>query len=493
MAAPLRIAMIASEAVPYAKTGGLADVVGSLPHALRRLGHDVRLILPKYALIDYARHGLSPFLEPLGVWMGDGQEWAAVHHTRNAGLPVYFIESNKYFDRWGIYHDADFHDYRDNARRFGFFTRAALQLCRDMDFSPDVVHIHDWQTALGAAYLKIWHWNDPVLGAAASLLTIHNIAYQGVYSAGDYNYLGLQWGNFTSDRFEDHGKVNFLKGGIIYADMVNTVSPRYAEETRTPEFAHGLAPYLNGKGDDYLGILNGVDHATWNPESDPYLPAHYSAGDLSGKVTCKRSLQQRFLLEQEPDMPLIGVVSRFVPQKGLDLLAATIEDILANMRVQFVILGAGDKGQESFFADLPRRYPGRVGSFIGYHEENSHWIEAGSDFFLMPSRFEPCGLNQIYSLKYGTLPIVRATGGLDDTVQQYNEANGEGTGFKFWEPSANALYYSVGWAVSTYYDRPVHIQQMVLRAMEEDYSWERSAREYEAAYMRARGKMLRGR
>ena len=229
MAPPLRIAMIASEAVPYAKTGGLADVVGSLPQALYRLGHDVRVILPKYALIDYARHGLQPFLSPLGVWMGDGQEWAAVHQTRNAGVPVYFIESNKYFDRWGIYHDADFNDYRDNARRFGFFPQAALQLCQDIGFSPDVIHIHDWQTALGAAYLKIWHWNDPVLGGAASLLTIHNIAYQGVYSAGDYGYLGLQWGNFTSDRFEDHGKVNILKGGIIYADMVNTVSPRYAE------------------------------------------------------------------------------------------------------------------------------------------------------------------------------------------------------------------------------------------------------------------------
>jgi starch synthase len=491
MAPPLRIAMIASEAVPYAKTGGLADVVGSLPHALRQLGHDVRVILPKYAQIDYARHGLQPFLSPLGVWMGDGQEWCAIHQTRNRGVPVYFIESNKYFDRWGIYHDADFNDYRDNARRFGFFSRAALQLCRDMDFSPDVIHVHDWQTALAAAYLKIWHWNDPVLGAAASLLTIHNIAYQGVYSAGDYGYLGLQWSNFTSDRLEDHGKVNFLKGGIVYADMVNTVSPRYAEETLSPEHAHGLAPYLNDKGEDYLGILNGVDYETWDPRNDPYIPAHFSAAELSGKAECKRMLQRRLLLEEAPGVPLIGVISRFVPQKGLDLLAATIEDILANMRVQFAILGAGDKGLENFFGDLPRRYPGRVGSFIGYHEQLSHWVEAGSDFFLMPSRFEPCGLNQIYSLRYGTLPVVRATGGLDDTVQQYDEASVQGTGFKFWEPSANAVYYSVGWAVSTYYDRPQHIRQMVQTAMAQDYSWDRSARAYEAVYEQARRKALR--
>jgi starch synthase len=284
-----------------------------------------------------------------------------------------------------------------------------------------------------------------------------------------------------------------LKGGIIYADMVNTVSPRYAEETRTPENAHGLAPYLNDKGEDYVGILNGVDSQTWDPARDPYIPAHFSAADLSGKAQCKRLLQQRFLLEEAPDVPLIGVISRFVPQKGLDLLASTIEAILADMRVQFVILGTGDKGLESYFGDLPRRYPGLVGSYIGYHEQNSHWIEAGSDFFLMPSRFEPCGLNQIYSLRYGTLPLVRATGGLDDTVQQYDEASGSGTGFKFWEPSAKALYFTVGWAVSTYYDRPAHIRQMVQAAMREDFSWDRSARAYEAIYERARRKTMRGR
>jgi starch synthase len=286
--------------------------------------------------------------------------------------------------------------------------------------------------------------------------------------------------------------VNFLKGGIVYADMVNTVSPRYAEETRSPEYAHGLAPYLNEKEDDFLGILNGVDHETWDPTRDPYLPAHFSAADLSGKAQCKRLLQQRFLLEEAPDVPLIGVVSRFVPQKGLDLLASSIERILEGMRVQFVILGSGDKSLESFFGDLPKRYPGRVGGYIGYHEENSHWIEAGSDFFLMPSRFEPCGLNQIYSLRYGTLPLVRATGGLDDTVQQYDEASGMGTGFKFWEPSADAVYYTVGWAVSTYYDRPAHIRQMVQAAMQDDFSWEQSARAYEAVYLKARKKAMGG-
>jgi starch synthase len=481
----LKIVQIASEAVPYIKTGGLADVVGALPKHLRLLGHDVRVILPKYASIDYNRFQLRPMLSPLGVWMGNSEEWCSVHAAELDGIPVYFIESNQYFDRYGLYHDAEFRDYQDNPRRFGFFTRAALQVCRDIGFAPDIVHAHDWQTALAPAYLKTWHWNDASLGAAASVLTVHNIAYQGVYSASHYDYLGLQWENFVSDKFEDNGRINFLKGGIFYADMVNTVSPNYARETRTPEFAHGLAPYLNSKGDHYTGILNGVDYDHWSPESDPLIPARFSSADTGGKLACKQALQQRFLLDVEPDIPVIGVVSRLVAQKGLDLFAQIVEEMVSNMQVQFVILGAGDKSLEWFFGGLPARFPGRIGSYIGYNDELAHWIEAGSDFFLMPSRFEPCGLNQIYSLRYGTLPIVRATGGLDDTVVQYNEANGSGTGFKFWESSSRAVYYAVGWAVSTYYDRPVHMQKMIHSAMDMDYSWERAALAYEEVYHRA--------
>jgi starch synthase len=406
--------------------------------------------------------------------------------------PTYFIESNKYFDRWGLYHDADFNDYLDNPRRFGFLTRAGLQLCRDLRFAPDIVHLHDWQTAPGAAYLKIWHWNDAILGGAASVLTIHNIAYQGVYDAANYDYLGLQWGNFTSDKFEDHGKINFLKGGIHYADVVNTVSPTYANETRTPQGGYGLAPYLNNKGQDYLGILNGVDYEEWDPAHDRLLPARYSPQDLAGKAICKRELQARFGLELDPTIPLVGVVSRLVSQKGLNLLAEALDSLLTNMRLQFVMLGAGDKTLESFYGALPTRFPGRAGSVIGYNNEIAHWIEAGADFFVMPSLYEPCGLNQIYSLKYGTLPIVRATGGLDDTVQQYDEATGNGTGFKFREPSPRAIYYAIGWAVSTYYDRQPHMQKMIQAAMAQDYSWEKSARLYEQLYARARQNKMRG-
>jgi starch synthase len=421
----------------------------------------------------------------MGVWMGNEEEWCSVSLSQASGFPVYFIESGKYFDLPGLYHDEGFNDYQDNPRRFGFLARAGLQLCKDLGFKPDIVHVHDWHTALAAAYLKIWHWNDPILGAAASVLTIHNIAYQGVYSAVHYPYLGLQWGNFTSEKFEDHGQINFLKGGIYYADMLNTVSPTYAAETRTPELGYGLALYLNNRGEDYIGILNGVDYEIWNPATDPLIPACFNPADLSGKAVCKAALQARFGLEVNPNIPLMGVISRLVEQKGLDLLAQVMDGILAQMIVQFVILGSGERALESFFGSLPRRFPGRVGSYIGYHEELAHWIEAGADFFLMPSRYEPCGLNQMYSLRYGTLPIVRATGGLEDTVQQYDERSGTGTGFKFQDASSLAVYYTVGWAVSTYFDRQEHMRRMVHQAMLQDFSWQKSCVQYETLYRRA--------
>jgi starch synthase len=496
----MKIVMIASECTPYVKTGGLADVVGALPKALKALGHDVIVVLPRYAVIDGMRYGMKPFLSPVGVWMGNVEEWCSIHIVdgkkgepdgisdetpKSENVPVYFVESQKYFNRYGLYHDADFYDYLDNAQRFGFFSRAGLQLCKDIGFSPDVVHVHDWQTALASAYLKIWHWNDPVLGKAASVLTLHNLAYQGVYPPEQLDYLGLQRGNFAPGKFEDHGRINFLKGGVVFADVVNTVSPGYARESRTPEGGYGLAPYLNDKGENYAGILNGCDYTEWNPAEDTSIPKPYSAQDLSGKVACKRLLQERFNLEVDENIPVVGVVSRLVAQKGLDLLAQAMPDILANMRVQFAVLGAGEKHLEALFGSLPASYPGQVGSFIGYNNELAHWIEAGSDFFVMPSLFEPCGLNQMYSLKYGTLPVVRATGGLDDTVQQYDESTGAGTGFKFWETSAKAVYYTIGWAVSTYYDRREHISKMIQAAMTQNYSWQISAEAYVKLYERA--------
>jgi len=421
----------------------------------------------------------------LGVWMGNTVEWCAVDETRSGDVPVYCIEMQKYFDRDGLYHDERFNDYGDNAYRFGFFTRAALQFLIDSRFYADIVHVHDWQTALAPAYLKIWHWNHHVLGRTATVLTIHNIAYQGVYPLESYDYLGLQWSNFTSEKFEDHGRINFLKGGIHYSDMITTVSPGYARETRTPEYAFGMAPYLNDRGDSYQGILNGVDYSIWNPEVDSRIPANFSATDMIGKRRCKAVLQQRMGMTENPDVMLIGVVSRLVSQKGLQILTECLPRIMDHMQVQWVILGSGDPAQEDFFRRLPARYPGQCGVYIGYDDELAHWIEAGSDAFMMPSLYEPCGLNQMYSLRYGTLPIVRATGGLDDTVDQYDEMSGNGTGFKFSEPTPDAIYYTVGWAVSTWYDRQDHYRKMQVSAMGKNFSWDRSAREYLDVYARA--------
>jgi starch synthase len=485
MKASLKIVMITSECVPYAKTGGLADVVGALPQALAALGHEVVMVMPKYASINAAKHKLERYWDNFGVWMGGGLEWCAVDRASNRGVQTFFIENHKFFAREGLYHDASYQDYEDNPRRFAFLSRAGLQLCHDMGFKPDIVHVHDWQSALAAAYLKIWHWNDELLGKAASVLTIHNLAYQGKYAKDHYDYLGLQWHNFTPDRFEDYGSINFLKGGIRYADALNTVSPTYADETRTPEHGYGLAPFLSDRGEDYCGILNGVDYAEWNPETDKLIPANYSSNDLRGKVACKKALQQHFGLEVDPGVPVIGVVSRLAAQKGLDTLAAVADRILEQMRVQLVVVGTGDKGLEQFYRDLPTRHPGRAGSFIGYSNDLAHLVEAGCDCFVMPSIYEPCGLNQLYSLKYGTLPIVRATGGLNDTVQQYNEANGEGTGFKYQDPTGDALLNTIGWAVSTYYDRPGHFSALRHRAMAEDFSWTKSASEYLRLYDRA--------
>ena len=482
---PLNIAMVASECVPFAKTGGLADVVGALPIALKKLGHQAIVVMPLYSAIKREKYKIEPYLAPVGVWMGNCQEWCAVHKTVFQGISVYFVESDKYFGRSGFYHDADLNDYLDSARRFGFLSQAALQVCKDINFHPDIVHTHDWQTAAAAAYLKDWYSHDTQLGKAASVLTIHNIAYQGIYDSESMPYLGFGWENFTPDKFESHGKLNLLKGGIAYADMVNTVSPSYARETKTPQYGCGMAPYLNNRGDDYIGIINGADYEHWNPETDTMIPAQFSRLDMAGKAVCKRSLQERFNLIQDPGMPIIGVVSRFASQKGLDQLALVIESIINSMQVQFVILGSGDKALESFYYDLPSRFPGRIASWIGYEEALSHLIEAGADFFIMPSLYEPCGLNQIYSLKYGTLPIVRATGGLDDSVIQYEEATGGGTGFKYWLPQPSAIYYTVGWAISTWYDRPHHINAMRQTAMSQDFSWERSANTYVELYQRA--------
>ena len=483
---PLKVLMVASECVPFASTGGMGDVTGALPAALQKLGADIRVVMPKYGSIDARKHNITLFQAPMGVWMGNREEWCSVHKALSPqGVPVYFVEHNQFFDREGLYHDDGFNDYQDNPKRFAFLSRAALQLCQEIHFSPDIVHANDWQTAFLPAYLKIWHKGDPVLGKAASVLTIHNLAYQGRYSREHFAYTGLGDVHFTPDKFECYGAMNILKGGIHFADAINTVSPGYARETLTTEGGFGLDTFLLKKGNRYTGILNGADYSQWNPETDKLIPERYSPARMNGKAACKSALQKKFSLARDPSIPVIGIVSRFTWQKGLDLLADCINKVLEEKQVQLVVLGTGDKHLESLFGKLPGRFPGKAGSHIGFSNELAHLIEAGSDFFLMPSVYEPCGLNQIYSMKYGTIPIVRATGGLDDTVETYDPDSGRGTGFKFLTLHPDALYDIILQALDAYYHKKEMIRDLMRNGMQQHYSWDESAAQYMDMYRKA--------
>ncbi len=486
MTGKLNILMVSAECAPFAKSGGLGDVVGALPRYLEKSGHRVIVLMPLYSAINRSKHNVIPALERLEVPFGNDLLACSVYTAKIPGnVVVYFLEHHHFFSRQGMYHDSAYNDYTDNPVRFAFLSKAALQLCYHINFKPDIIHANDWHTAVLPAFLKRMYAGEPLFSEAASVLTIHNIAYQGRYNRSSYFKTGLSWEDFTQEKFEHHGDVNFLKGGIHFADVVNTVSPGYAEETRTDPLGYGLEYFLRIKGENYTGILNGADYDHWNPETDKLIPANYSKNDLSGKVVCKNVLQKQLGLRQSKDPPLIGIVSRLVGQKGFHIVAEFIDDLLSNNHVQFVILGAGDNKLEEFFGALSQRFPGKAGVYIGYDNELAHLIEAGSDFFLMPSLYEPCGLNQMYSLKYGTLPIVRATGGLNDTVENYNQETGEGTGFKFHEPSPVAAFNTIIWALDTYNHRRHHMEKLIRNAMEQYFSWDDSALEYIKLYRRA--------
>jgi starch synthase len=486
MTGSLNILLVSAECVPFAKTGGLGDVVGALPQFLKKFGHNVIIVIPKYSFIESTKYELGIAIEKMNVPIGNDNIVCSVSYTTLPwNVPVYFIDYEPYFGRPNIYYDDNFNDYADNPKRFTFLSKASLQLCFELNFSPDIVHANDWHTSILSAYLKRLYKNDPLFCETASVLTIHNIAYQGRYDRSYYSYTGLGEEDFTPDKFECLNAVNLLKGGIHFADMVNTVSKSYALETKTPSGGYGLDYFLNRKGEDYVGILNGVDYSQWDPGIDPIIPSNYAIGHLKGKTVCKRVLQKQLGLNQDNNTPVVGIISRLVEQKGFYVLSECIEDILANMDVQFAILGAGDNQLETFYGNLHHRHPGKTGTYIGYSNDLAHLIEAGSDFLLMPSLAEPCGLNQIYSLKYGTLPIVRATGGLNDTIENYNQDTGDGTGFKFWEPSGKAIYNTVNWALNTHYNKKPHFEKLIKKAMEQNFSWEKSAGEYLQLYKRA--------
>ena len=483
----MKILMVASEAVPYAKTGGLADVAGVLPKFLKQLGHDVRVVIPLYGSIDQWKYPLEHVPGALGVWLGElGELWCEVRESRLPGsdVPIYFIEYDRFFARKALYNEPNGQGYMDNDNRFVFLSRAALQLCKKLNFSPDVVHCNDWHTAAIPIFLNTVYAGDDTLGHSASLLTIHNMEYQGRYYPGLMDVLDIGWEHFNHLELEWQNQCNLLKGGLYHATLFNAVSHGYAQEIQTPQFGHGLEGVVRDRINALRGVLNGIDYEEWNPAHDKYITAPYDIEDMSGKAVCKHALQEELGLETRQDLPLFGLVARLVDQKGIRLLAEIFEALM-QLDLQIALLGSGEAWAQDFFNTMAARYPGKFGCYIGYSNPLAHRIEAGSDFFLMPSVFEPCGLNQLYSLRYGTLPIVHAVGGLNDTVYSFDEYFHSGTGFKYYDQTPDALYNTIGWALSTWYHKPDEIAGLRKRAMEQRFSWQGSAEQYCDIYREA--------
>lgn len=479
----LKILIVASEVVPFAKSGGLADVIGALPKALRTLGHDVRIVMPRYYSVDRNKYDLQLLDGGLGVPMGImGEAWAGVYEGKLGDVPIYFIEHEGFFGRTGLYDEEGF-AYSDNDNRFIFFSRAAMQLAKKLRFHPDVIHANDWHTAPIPIMLNTHYAYDSDFAYTGSLLTIHNLQHQGRFYKGAMEVLGIGWDHFNADELEEYGGINFLKGGIVHADAISTVSSKYAQEIRNAEFGCGLEHLIDRYAYKLHGILNGVDYEEWSPAIDPFIAQTFDIESMEGKPVCKSALQRAFNLPIRSDVPLIGLVGRLAEQKGIDLIAHAIHDLM-QMEVQIVLLGTGEKWAEHFFSDIAGRYPQKFGCYIGYRNDLAHQIEAGSDLFLMPSRFEPCGLNQIYSLRYGTLPIVRATGGLDDTIENYHNDGMHGSGFKFYDATPEALVNTLSWAVHTWYNDRSGFEQLQKNAMQERFDWANAAHEYELLYRR---------
>ncbi len=507
-AGPLTVVHAASEVVGFAKTGGLADVVGSLPRALAQRGHRCTIVLPLYRSVRTGAGLVTPPITPtehtFAVPLAGRTVLGRLYRSRlpDADVTVYLIEQPHYFERddpgqgRGLYQytlpNGQKSDYPDNSARFGFFCRAVLEALPFLDCWPDVLHVHDWQAGLVPVYLAELYRRQPgrtdflsQYQRLRTLLSLHNLAYQGVFPSTDMPLVGLDWRLFNYRQLEYYGHLSFLKGGIVYADMLNTVSPTYAREIQTPYYGCGLQGVLAERRQRLYGIVNGVDYRVWNPANDPALAATYDVETVAqGKPVCKAALQEHYSLAHQPRTPLIGIVSRLVDQKGLDLVGKTADDLL-RQDVQLVVLGEGDPTYHGMLLDLRNRYPRQVGVTLAQDEKLAHQIEAGADLFLMPSQFEPCGLSQLYRLKYGTVPVVRQTGGLADTVVDCTAqtlAAGTATGFVFIPYTPAALLATVQRALELYQSRPERWAELMRTGMRQDWSWDRSAAEYEQLY-----------
>ncbi len=477
----MKILMISPECAPFSKVGGLADMVSALSKQLAGQGHDVKIFTPLYSCVK-RDDSFQKAVYSLSVHLGLGiEEFCSVWRKDLGKAQTYFVEFNKFYERKGIYNEGSV-SYVDNGARFAFLSKAALEFCRAINWIPDVIHCHDWTTGFVPVYLNTIYRYAPI-GKAATVFTIHNMQHQGIFPREILDYAGLPSGEvFHSNNMEALGSVNLMKGAIYNSTKISTVSPTYAKEIQTKQYGCGLDGLLRFKAADMVGIINGIDYDEWNSATDKFLPANYSAEDMKGKEICKKELQKRLGLKVDKNIPIFGVVSRLFDQKGLDLLAHIIDPLMANMNIQIALVGTGEEWLENSFRRFSHIYAGRVGTHIGYDNALSHLLEAGADFFLMPSRFEPCGLNQLYSMAYGTPPIVRNTGGLADTVNQYVEDGAKGDGFVFYDATTSALYNTIGWACSTYFDRKEDFAALRKNGMQKDFSWKNSANEYEKLY-----------
>ncbi|HET9552570.1 MAG TPA: glycogen synthase GlgA [Anaeromyxobacteraceae bacterium] len=473
----MEILFVASEVAPWSKTGGLGDVAGALPKALAARGHAVAVVAPRYGFVDAGRAGFEARHRAVRV----RGEPTTVHVKAHGRVTHYLVEHEHLFgSRRGLYGEHG-HDYGDNAERFAWFCRAALEVPSAFGHRPRVLHLNDWQTGLAAWLLRREHAQDPALANARSVFTIHNLAYQGVFRKELLPAIGLPWDVFRFDAMEFHDQLNFMKAGLVYADAITTVSPTYAKEITTPEGGEGLDGLLRLRQRDLTGIVNGIDVHEWDPSTDKHLPHHYDLHHLAGKHACKRALQEEVGLPARGDVPLVGLVGRLADQKGMDLVLAALPELLRR-DVQVVLLGSGRHDWEQAFAEAARRHPQKLAARIGFDEGLAHRIEAGADAFLMPSRFEPCGLNQLYSLRYGTVPVVRKVGGLADTVEDYDGWR-RGTGFSFGPYDHRAMLLALKRAKELYRDRKAWTA-MIRRGMAQDHSWAKSAASYEALYER---------
>ena len=494
----MKILMISAEAVPFAKTGGLADAVSALSIALYKQGHDVRIVMPRYYKIDCKK--LELLKNSINISIGPKKISALVYKTEmpgtttkknKDGLPIYFIDYENAFGRDGIYGTPTEPDFGDNPFRFSILCNSVFKLCKKIDWYPDIMHAHDWSASLAPVLLKFYKRTGN-FAHTASILTIHNLGYQGVYGKHNYPLTGMAWNEFYTAGFEDWDNMNFLKAGLVSADVLTTVSPTYAKEIQRPEHGFRMDSIIRQRKDDLFGIINGVDTDVWNPSTDKKIPTKYTTQTIDKKAKNKSALQKRMGLKIDPTIPLIGIITRLTDQKGVSELFAPTYGCTYNMchdfKMQFVVLGSGEKWCEDELKNLSLKLP-NLSVYIGYDDELSHLIEAGSDFYLMPSKYEPCGLNQMYSLLYGTLPIVRRTGGLADTVEQYNEKTGQGTGFLLNDLTPQSIYDTVGWAMYAWYNKPEHIAKMRIRGMENKFDWAESAKKYEDVYKIAQEKI----